>query len=67
MPTRFTYTILMLNFQFVDGARGMLLDWDNIYENNEKAMQAWMTPLNPGVVVYHPDTIRAVFSTTGKQ
>ena len=56
----------MLDFQFVDGARGMLLDWDNIYDNNEKAMQAWMTLFNPGVVVYHPDTIRAVFNTTGK-
>ena len=44
----------------------MLYDWDDIYENNEKAMQAWATPFNPGVVVYHPDTIKAVFNTTGK-
>ena len=52
--------------KFLDGARGMLYDWDDIYEDNEKAMQAWATPFNPAVVVYHPDTIRAVFNTTGK-
>ncbi|XP_072039842.1 cytochrome P450 4F4-like [Amphiura filiformis] len=48
---------------FLDGARGQLSDFDDIYDNNEKAMQVWMTPFKPGVVVYHPDSIRAVFKT----
>ena len=44
----------------------MLFDFDDIYENNEKIMQVWITPFNAGVVCYHPDTIKAIFNTNGK-
>ncbi|XP_072037371.1 ultra-long-chain fatty acid omega-hydroxylase-like [Amphiura filiformis] len=48
---------------FLEGAHGMLWTFENIYENNEKAMQFWVHPFQPAVVVYHPDTIKAIFNT----
>ncbi|XP_072043568.1 ultra-long-chain fatty acid omega-hydroxylase-like [Amphiura filiformis] len=47
---------------FMDGARGMQANFDVIYENNEKALQVWITPFNPAVLVYHPDTMKEVFN-----
>ena len=63
--TSFSVYAICLQFQFLDGALGILLEWDPIYENNEKAVQAWITPFSPSVVLYHPDTIKAVFNTAG--
>ena len=37
-----------------------------IYEDNEKAMQVWITPFSPAVTCYHPDTVRMILNTAGK-
>ena len=53
--------------QYKDGADGMLGTWRAIYEYNEKATQVWITPFTPAVICYHPDTVRMIFSTAGKE
>ena len=59
--------MIILSVQFKDGADGMLGNWKMSYDNNEKAMQGWVTPFAPVVVCYHPDTVRAIFNTAGKE
>ena len=49
----------------MEGARGMKATFDAIYDNNVKALQVWATPFEPAVLVYHPDTMKAVFSMAG--
>ena len=57
------FFIIFDTFQYSKGFSGMKREFN--FDFNEEAMQFWLGPFMPGVVLYHPDTCRQVLSKSG--
>ncbi|XP_072033130.1 ultra-long-chain fatty acid omega-hydroxylase-like [Amphiura filiformis] len=48
---------------YTKGFNGVERNFTAVYENGNTALQVWMGPFYPGVSVYHPDNLKAIFAT----
>ena len=51
--------------QYNKGFNGVERDFTAVYDNGKTASQVWMGPFQPGVLLYHPDTVKPMFASMG--
>ena len=59
-------TIFVFLRQYTKGHNGMAREFHFNYEEVNDAMQFWLGPLMPGVVVFNPDTVKTIANKNGE-